>query len=949
MLTLGNSLRVTTLVAWLGVSALAAGAADPLAGWTFSNGHEFPGATGELKWNVTEGHDKPGCAEVRYSFDKGGNYVAVVMPLPQSNDARRVRLWLKKPGTNRITFRAADHTGQTFQKFVDYTYPGWQQIEVDLSHWVHSWGGEKDGKVRWPITSFGVLMENSGDARHGSYFIDDIEYLPGGQDADPSGLQRSTYIATTFTPVDGWHSQGPAGCHLRDGVWRYDLPQPGSAAGIGTDFPLFGDPKRLRLRVLSDGSGNELRLTLGSHFQSFEKSLGTLGPKGEQTFEAPVDSLADWHHFGGENDGVRRLPLRLMHLSLTRKGDQAAGDVKLLALEAETTYPPEQTVVLIPDGGINGGTAQFDVILRNLAARPLNGKLIAEIRDLTGRVSLKATAMHLPAGAAPTRQTVTAPMKNREFLEATFHFVTTGICTPEVSVTVTTVPEIPRMPAARTNPIGVGMYLYRQRGSLQYSANMEALAEMGQRAGVRWTREEFDWHAIEPEKGRYDWTFYDSLVRIANERGIQVYGLLCYWPSYTGSEKFVYTEAGVKEYARWAAEVVHHYKDRIKHWEIWNEPNIFFWSGPKELYIEALKLAYAAIKREDPDANVLGCSTAGVDAAFIKKVVDAQAPFDILTIHPYRGSLDERVFIDELKRTQQSVGGRPVWITEMGWPTCIGGTSERAQAGLVARTYLSSMASGVVGSVSWYDFRDDGNNPFYNEHRFGLIRTDLRPKAGYRALATIGRLLARHETAGPVDLGEDLLAFRFKASGRVDPGRENRGNKPRGSRSGPADPGRPSDEDVIALWSSSDDRAVALRTSPPVTTAFDAMGEPIATEADGRLFVTLPAGLPVYLVGASGLTVTREAPPASITAEPAIARPGEEVRIHLKAPGDWHANWFWPAQWKVTGSNKPGEWTIRVPTDQPQGRVGIVVEFEVGKQTFRIPLSLSIQPAMIRL
>ncbi|MGB9624681.1 MAG: beta-galactosidase [Phycisphaerae bacterium] len=942
MLIFARSLQIGILLGWCAPGALAADASDPLAGWTFSNGREFPGAAGELKWNAAEGHEQPGCVELRFSFDKGGNYVAAMMSLPPDNDARRVRLWLKKPGTNRITFRAADHTGQTFQKYVDYTYPGWQQIEVDLSHWVHSWGGAKDGKVRWPITSFGVLIENGGDVRRGSCFIDDIEFLPatGGvrparqetgnvsvpQDAEAAspGLRRSTYLATSFAADEGWYSHARPGCRFRDGTWTYDLPDIGTAAGIGNDFTLFGDPKRLRVRVLADGSGNELTITLGSHFQSFERSLGTLSRKGEQTFEVSLENLADWRHFGGENDGIRRLPLRVTHVGLVRRGAQARGEIRLVSMEAETAYPPENTVVLIPDGRAADGAARFQVVLRNLSDRPLNGKLVAEIRDLNGRLSLKTVPVHLAAAGAPTLQNVTASMKNREFLEAAFRFIAPGVHTPEASVTVVGIPEIPATPAV--NPIGVGMYLYRQHGNPQSHKAMMDLADMARRAGVKWTREEIDWDVTEPEKGRYEWRFYDDLVKVANDHGIQVYGLLCYWPDYPGSDKIMYTEAGVKEYARWTAQVVRHYKDRIRHWEIWNEPNIFFWSGPKELYIEALKQACAAIRQEDPDAKVLGCSTAGIDAAFIRKVVDANAPFDILTIHPYRGSLNERAFIDELKRTQESVDGRPVWITEMGWPTSLADTSERRQAGLVARTYLSALASGVVGSVSWYDFRDDGNNPFYNEHRFGLIRTDLRPKAGYRALATIGHRLAWHEAVGSVDLGDDLLAFRFRSSGR------------------------PSEEDVIALWSSDEDRAAIIRTEPPATQACDAMGQPLPITQDGRLTVTLPAGMPIYLAGPRGMQPAREPLPVKITLDPAIARPGEAIRVRVEALAPWRGpTWQWPAEWQATESNKPQEWILHVPADQPQGRVGLVAEFRSGEQTLRIPAGLGVQPAILRL
>ena len=63
-------------------------------------------------------------------------------------------------------------------------------------------------------------------------------------------------------------------------------------------------------------------------------------------------------------------------------------------------------------------------------------------------------------------------------------------------------------------------------------------------------------------------------------------------------------------------------------------PNIFFWEGPKELYPLLVKKCYAAIKEEDPEAQVLAISTSGIERKFIARVLEAGAPFDVLGIHP---------------------------------------------------------------------------------------------------------------------------------------------------------------------------------------------------------------------------------------------------------------------------------------------------------------------------
>ncbi|MGB1700168.1 MAG: family 1 glycosylhydrolase, partial [Nannocystaceae bacterium] len=76
--------------------------------------------------------------------------------------------------------------------------------------------------------------------------------------------------------------------------------------------------------------------------------------------------------------------------------------------------------------------------------------------------------------------------------------------------------------------------------------------------------------------GKYDFHYYDKVVETARRHGISVYGLLAYWSRWTKP----YTEEGIDDFCRWARAVVRRYKGKVKHWEIYNEPNIFFWSGP---------------------------------------------------------------------------------------------------------------------------------------------------------------------------------------------------------------------------------------------------------------------------------------------------------------------------------------------------------------------------------
>jgi hypothetical protein len=284
--------------------------------------------------------------------------------------------------------------------------------------------------------------------------------------------------------------------------------------------------------------------------------------------------------------------------------------------------------------------------------------------------------------------------------------------------------------------------------------------------------------------------------------------------------------------------MVRRYHQEIKQWEIWNEPNIFFWDGPKDLYAQLLTKSYAAIKVIDPTAQVLGLSTAGIDQKFISRMLELQAPFDILTIHPYRAHLNDLAFIEDLKKVSDQVKlpdgkRRPVWLTEMGWATHTPHNTLRqdfvpntlrAQAEFIARSYLCAIVSGVEPKTFWYDFRNDGDDPIYFEHQMGIVHSDFSPKPAYLAYATLTRVLRGKRLVGPVPAPQGVLAFNFK---------------PTGVNSG----------ETIALWSPQADARVELPTPAKRVTRINGVGEQSELQVQaGRVSIELKKGAPVYLL-----------------------------------------------------------------------------------------------------
>ncbi len=886
--------------------------------WSFSNGPEWPGARGSLKQRGSGGHGGDGALVLTYDFEQGGNYVAAIVDLPDGPAVRAVRLWVNKPADNLMTFRALDSSGESFQKSLRFEFDGWQQLEIALAGWTYSCGG--DGVFDGPPRQFHILIENQGRSRRGDLLIDDVQWLFSDVATSGDDVASATFTESTFADSDGWSTHGSAGSSLTGQSWRYHFDGSATETHLHWGKSILGRPKALRLTVISDGSGHTLGVICGSHFQGFKRTLGVLDEPGERTFEVPMGDMTSWQHFGGENDGIVRYPLRLGDIMLRKTGPQAEGAVTLIRLEFVTQYDRRRPVTIIPAVSRDDQeNAVFKAELRSLHSAPLAGVVRYAFKTTEQTLERGSAKITIPSGGRARFERV-ASLGAHQVLEGEFEFVSEQAIAGPQSITIGQPPPAPADYAPNPGSrMGVGMYLYRYRTHPDRKAWMERMCRLAAAAGVKWTREEFNWNWIEPRQGEFDFSFYDELVDTALAHGISVYGLAAYWTEWNHPPV---TDEFIENYCRYLRALVGRYGDRIKHWEIWNEPNIFFWPDKKERYPVLLKRAYAAIKDAAPDAEVLGCSTAGIDRGFVEMVLQHGAPFDALTVHPYRQALDAPGFIKELRETSALVDGRDIWITEMGWPSHIGGLSERAQAGYVARTYIAALAAPAVRTVAWYDFREDGADPFYNEHHFGLVRQDLTPKIAYHAVAAVGRLLGTAECIGALDLERGLRGYQFRDGPRW----------------------------IAALWSPDDTCLAKLALKPAGARVLNTLGEPAALcNSDRGAILRLEQGLPVYILSAARLEVRVPPPPLTISVDRPSVHPGERVRVAWQSDTDVTVGTpILPGGW--TSSQQDAEDGIGVipPETTPRGTYIIQVPVTCDEMPTEVPIIVKIVPRLLR-
>jgi hypothetical protein len=312
----------------------------------------------------------------------------------------------------------------------------------------------------------------------------------------------------------------------------------------------------------------------------------------------------------------------------------------------------------------------------------------------------------------------------------------------------------------------------------------ELLIERMGQSGVKWTRLTARWASIEVEKGRYDWSHTDRLVDGLTAHGVNVF-LGTSSGSHPAYQEFppgelhppTHVAAALEGYCRYAAAMVERYQDRVRHFEIWNEPNVGpFWRpepDPKA-YALMVRQVSQAMRNVDSEIKVIAGVLANVERgkrlaipytkaykiggipyarAFMSEPGTAEA-FDILTYHPYNPSpevtLENILALKETVRELHS--GLPIWQGECGCPSS-GDTIHyrgdapwgyNVQSKWALRRLLTDFSAGAEVSVYFLIAEFHGNlQPGSPELRMGyntkglIQHTTWEAKPAYYALQNL--------------------------------------------------------------------------------------------------------------------------------------------------------------------------------------------------------------------
>jgi polysaccharide biosynthesis protein PslG len=314
--------------------------------------------------------------------------------------------------------------------------------------------------------------------------------------------------------------------------------------------------------------------------------------------------------------------------------------------------------------------------------------------------------------------------------------------------------------------------------------------QVASEAGPQWIRQEFDWSQIEPQQGTFDFSRYDQFMLLTAQHGVRVLPIMLDTPSWAGAN-WNSIPSDPSGYAAFVAAVVGRYGAggsfwsqhptlagyAIQSYELWNEP--YYDNGndgnyDPGRYARLVKAAAIAGRQADPaaqfllaaenQAQLVGSTWVWWIDALYQAVPDLNNYFDGVAVHRYGTNFTSLSFptpglaydgYDQLRRVeaieqefaQHGAANKPLWITEIGWPTCTSGSDRcTTPAGQAANlttvfNYARTSWKNYVQAVFVYSYDDshpDSSNP---ENDYGLAYNDGTPKpalAVFRAQAATG-------------------------------------------------------------------------------------------------------------------------------------------------------------------------------------------------------------------
>ncbi|MGA2924501.1 MAG: hypothetical protein ABSG43_00695 [Solirubrobacteraceae bacterium] len=305
----------------------------------------------------------------------------------------------------------------------------------------------------------------------------------------------------------------------------------------------------------------------------------------------------------------------------------------------------------------------------------------------------------------------------------------------------------------------------------------DRLNQVLSRTGAKWLREGFFWNVIEPSPGTFDFGHYDQFMLLAAKRHVHVLALLYQAPRWAAATPNT-IPADPSAYAAYVAAVVARYGPDGTFWDAYPDLRAYgiqtydLWSEPyydignngdydPGRYARLVKAAATAGRAADPAAKFLmGAEMQGemvgrnwvwwVNAMY-QAVPDLNNYFDGVSVHPYGHDITglapaipnrpyygylqmRRIELIRKQFVQHGAADKPLWATEVGWPTCTHGSNRCVtDAGQVRSLktllrYSRTIWKSFIRAVFIYYYDDTKGSRADPDNDYGLTYVNNAPK-----------------------------------------------------------------------------------------------------------------------------------------------------------------------------------------------------------------------------
>jgi hypothetical protein len=312
--------------------------------------------------------------------------------------------------------------------------------------------------------------------------------------------------------------------------------------------------------------------------------------------------------------------------------------------------------------------------------------------------------------------------------------------------------------------------------------------------GVKKIRLQAGWAKCEKVPGVYDWKWLDDIIDYAVDHGLEPWLQPSYGnPAYPGGggkgllNSLMTSPEAYAAWDKWVEALVTRYKNRVKEWEIWNEPDHPGQKISPETTAELNIRTAEIIKRIQPEAKIAGLAFASNSNQeyldrFLKVIAD-RGKLDLfhwISYHSYNTRPEDsyrdknvmglKKVIEKYSKSlllRQGENGAPSTyipsfaLSEMYW-------TEYTQAKYNTRRLIGDLGHDIETSV--FTIIDIYYKPVLNTK--GLIQSDItmaaiRPKVAYYAVQNVASVFDNHLQLQPdfrftKDSSLSMSVFGFK-------------------------------------------------------------------------------------------------------------------------------------------------------------------------------------------